>query len=66
MLKKLFNKKPETNFEEVLALSAATSAMCARIVEVTKDAAPLDTRKAVNFNRGFVKTAFGAAERRVA
>jgi hypothetical protein len=57
MLKKLFSKKNETNFEEVLALSAATTALCSRIVEVTQSkVAPLDMRKAVNFNHGFIKT----------
>jgi hypothetical protein len=67
MLKKLFSKKPETNFEEVLALSAATTALCSRIVQVTRDQAPIDTRKAVNFNRGFVKSAVGRMpEQRVA
>jgi hypothetical protein len=63
MLKKLFSKKiDEPSLEETLALSVATTAMCSRIQAVTqRPGASLDTRRAANFNRGFVKTALGRA-----
>jgi hypothetical protein len=63
MFKKLFSKKSDQpSLEEILALNVATTALCSRIDAVTqRPGAPFDTRRAANFNRGFVKAALGRA-----